>query len=109
MLPPRNISAEDKDDMSKEELEGVALAFPDSGSAGNTNTGNAARRCLMKEHLRERLIGSVPVEFQADFRLARFLLLCLLAFLTYSTLHLKVSVNNSVFYTGILFWAQQWP
>ena len=78
MLPPRNISAEDKDDMSKEELEGVALAFPDSGSAGNTNTG-------MKEHLRERLIGSVPVEFQADFRLARFLLLCLLAFLTYST------------------------
>ena len=40
--------------MSKEELEGVALAFPDSGSAGNTNTGNCARRTLSKEHLRER-------------------------------------------------------
>ena len=68
MLPPRNVSPEERDKLSKEELEGVALAFPDSGSAGNTNTGNASRRCLMKEHLRERLVGSVPEQDQEDFR-----------------------------------------
>ena len=68
MLPPRNLTAEERDSMSKEELEGVAIGFPDSGSAGNTNTGNAGRRCLMKEHLRERLIRCVPVEHQGDFR-----------------------------------------
>ena len=67
MLPPRNLTAEERDSMSKEELEGVAIGFPDSGSAGNTNTGNAGRRCLMKEHLRERLIRCVPEEHQADF------------------------------------------
>ena len=39
MLPPRNLSAEDREKMSKDELEGVALSFPDSGNAGNTNTG----------------------------------------------------------------------
>ena len=59
---------EEKERMSKEQLEGVALAFPDSGSSGNTNTGNAARRCLMKEHLRERLIGTVPEHHREDFR-----------------------------------------
>ena len=68
MLPPRNLSAEERDNMRKEDLEGVALAFPDSGSAGNTNTGNASRRCLKKENLRERLIGTVPDEYQEDFR-----------------------------------------
>ena len=67
MLPPRNLSPGDM--MAKENLEGVALAFPDSGSAGNTNTGNASRRCLMKEHLRERLVGTVPERDQGDFRL----------------------------------------
>jgi hypothetical protein len=66
MLPPRNITPEEKLNMAKEDFEGVALAFPDSG--GNTNTGNAARRCLMKEHLRERLVGCVPEEHQGDFR-----------------------------------------
>ena len=54
--------------MAKEELEGVALAFPDSGSAGNTNTGNAARRTLMKEHLRERFVSTVPDTHKDDFR-----------------------------------------
>ena len=39
MLPPRDVTAEDREHMSKEDLEGVALSFPDSGSAGNTNTG----------------------------------------------------------------------
>ena len=68
MLPPRNMSAEDMEGLTKEDKEGVALAFPDSGSAGNTNTGNTARRCLMKEHLRERFVGTVPEEDQADFR-----------------------------------------
>ena len=69
MLPPRNLSPGDRDMMAKEDLEGVALAFPDSGSAGNTNTGNASRRCLMKEHLRERLVGTVSERDQGDFRL----------------------------------------
>jgi hypothetical protein len=69
MLPPRNLSAGDRELLAKEDLEGVALAFPDSGSAGNTNTGNASRRCLMKEHLRERLVGTVPEQDQGDFRL----------------------------------------
>ena len=68
MLPPRGVSQEEKEKLCMEDLEGVALAFPDSGSAGNTNTGNAARRCLMKEHLRERFIGTVPEHHQADFR-----------------------------------------
>ena len=68
MLPPRGISTEEREDLSEVFLEGVALAFPDSGSAGNTNTGNAARRCLMKEHLRERLVGTVPEHHQGDFR-----------------------------------------
>ena len=68
MLPPRNLTAEEKDKMSKEELEGVAIGFPDSSSAGNTNTGNAGRRCLMKEHLRERLVSCVPVQHQENFR-----------------------------------------
>ena len=71
MLPPRDVSEEDKLTMSKDDLDGVALAFPDSNSnAGNTNTGNAARRCLLQDHLRERLIGTVPEEHQEDFRLA---------------------------------------
>ena len=69
MLPPRNVTPEDKLNLSREQLEGVALAFPDSGSAGNTNTGNCARRCLTREHLRERFVGTVPEEFRADFRL----------------------------------------
>ena len=68
MLPPRNLSPQEKERMSKEDLEGVALAFPDSGSAGNTNTGNASRRCLKKGHLRERLVGTVPLGFQDDYR-----------------------------------------
>jgi hypothetical protein len=51
MLPPRGVDPEVLENMTKDELDGVALAFPDSGSAGNTNTGNAARRTLMKEHL----------------------------------------------------------
>ena len=68
MLPPRNLSPEEKENIAKEDLEGVALAFPDSGSAGNTNTGNASRRCLKKEHLRERFINTVPDKFQNDFR-----------------------------------------
>ena len=55
--------------MTKDDFEGVALAFPDSGSnCGNTNTGNAARRCLLTDHLRERFIGTVPEEHQDDFR-----------------------------------------
>ena len=54
--------------MTKEQLEGVAIAFPDSGAAGTTNTGNSARRCLMKEHLRERFIGTVPEHQREDFR-----------------------------------------
>ena len=71
MLPPRDLSEEDMLTMSKDDLDGVALAFPDSNSnAGNTNTGNAARRCLLQDHLRERLIGTVPEEHQEDFRLA---------------------------------------
>ena len=68
MLPPRGVTAEDKEKMTKDDLEGVALSFPDSGSAGNTNTGNASRRCLHQDHLRERLIGTVPEEDQEDFR-----------------------------------------
>ena len=72
MLPPRNLSPEESGTRSKEDLDGVALAFPDSGSAGNTNTGNAARRCLMREHLRERLIGTVPVDDQEGFRYGFF-------------------------------------
>ena len=40
MLPPRNVLAEELEQMSKEDLEGVALSFPDSSSAGNTNTGS---------------------------------------------------------------------
>ena len=68
MLPPRNVSAEDRENMAREYLEGVALSFPDSGSAGNTNTGNAARRCLLKDHLRDRLIGTLPEQHQDDFR-----------------------------------------
>ena len=68
MLPPRDLSAEERKNMRNEDLEGVALAFPDSGSAGNTNTGNCSRRCLTKENLRERLIGTVPAEHQGDFR-----------------------------------------
>ena len=77
MLPPRNLSPDEYARRSKQDLEGVALAFPDSGSAGNTNTGNAARRCLMKEHLRERLVGTVPTEHQEYFRCYQFLLFCL--------------------------------
>ena len=77
MLPPRNLSPDEYARRSKQDLEGVALAFPDSGSAGNTNTGNAARRCLMKEHLRERLVGTVPTEHQEYFRCYYFLLFCL--------------------------------
>ena len=72
MLPPRNLSPEESGTRSKEDLDGVALAFPDSGSAGNTNTGNAARRCLMREHLRERLVGTVPVDDQEGFRYGFF-------------------------------------
>ena len=68
MLPPRDLSAEELEKMTKQDLEGVALSFPDSSSAGNTNTGNAARKCLLKDHLRERLIGTVPEEHQEDFR-----------------------------------------
>ena len=68
MLPPRDITAAEKDTMAKEDLEGVALSFPDSGSAGNTNTGNAARRTLLKDYLRERLGGTVPADHQDDFR-----------------------------------------
>ena len=68
MLPPRGITAEEKAEMTKDELEGVALSFPDSGSAGNTNTGNASRRCLLQDNLRERLIETVPEEDQEDFR-----------------------------------------
>ena len=68
MLPPRNLTEEDKINMSKDELEGVALSFPDSGSAGKTNTGNAARRCLRLDHLRERLVRTVPEQEQEDFR-----------------------------------------
>ena len=68
MLPPRDLSEEEMEKMSKQDLEGVALSFPDSSSAGNTNTGNAARKCLLKDHLRERFIGAVPEEHQEDFR-----------------------------------------
>jgi hypothetical protein len=68
MLPPRHLSLEEKETMTKEQLEGVAIAFPDSGAAGTTNTGNSARRCLMKEHLRERFIGTVPEHQREDFR-----------------------------------------
>ena len=69
MLPPRNLTEQEKLTMSKDDLEGVALSFPDSGSAGNTNTGNASRRLLLLDHLRERLIGTVPELDQEDFRL----------------------------------------
>ena len=68
MLPPRDLSEEEMERMSKQDLEGVALSFPDSSSAGNTNTGNAARKCLLKDHLRERFIAAVPEEHQEDFR-----------------------------------------
>ena len=68
MLPPRGLTPEDKNSMTKDDLEGVALSFPDSGSAGNTNTGNAARKCLLQDHLRERLVRTVPEEDQEDFR-----------------------------------------
>ena len=71
MLPPRVTTDKDREDMSlsKDDMEGVALSFPDSGSNnGNTNTGNAARRCMLKDHLRERLIKTVPEEHQDDFR-----------------------------------------
>ena len=68
MLPPRDVNTEQRESMTKEQLEGVALAFPDSGSAGNTNTGNAARRTLMKEHLRERFINTVPELYREGFR-----------------------------------------
>ena len=43
MLPPRDVSPEELETVSKEDLEGVALSFPDSGSAGNTNTGKLFR------------------------------------------------------------------
>ena len=68
MLPPRDVNTEQRESMTKEQIEGVALAFPDSGSAGNTNTGNAARRTLMKEHLRERFINTVPELYREGFR-----------------------------------------
>ena len=69
MLPPRYVTDQERETMTKDDLEGVALAFPDSGSnCGNTNTGNAARRCLLTDHLRERFIGTVPEEHQDDFR-----------------------------------------
>ena len=68
MLPPRNMSKEDRQNKTKEQLEGVAIAFPDSGAAGTTNTGNAARRCLMKENLRERLVGTVPEHQREQYR-----------------------------------------
>ena len=68
MLPPRDVNTEQRESMTKEQLEGVALAFPDSGSAGNTNTGNAARRTLMKEHLSERFINTVPELYRDCFR-----------------------------------------
>ena len=68
MLPPRGLTPEDKNSMTKDDLEAVALSFPDSGSAGNTNTGNAARKCLLQDHLRERLVRTVPEEDQEDFR-----------------------------------------
>ena len=68
MLPPRGLDPGDKDSMSKEELEGVALAFPDSGSAGNTKTGNCARRTPSKEHLRERFVKTVPEQHRDSFR-----------------------------------------
>ena len=68
MLPPRDILPEELERMAKEDLEGVALSFPDSGSAGNTNTGNCSRRCLTKDHLRERFVGTVAEEHQEDFR-----------------------------------------
>ena len=77
MLPPRKLSPEVRARMAKEELEGVALAFPDSGSSGNTNTGNAGRRCLMKEYLRERLVGTVPEQERADYRFG-FVQFCIL-------------------------------
>ena len=76
MLPPRNVDPEVKEDMSKEQLEGVALAFPDSGSAGNTNTGNAARRTLMREHLRERFVATVPEQYRALLCFAARILWC---------------------------------
>ena len=67
MLPPRDVKEDIS--LSKDDMEGVALSFPDSGSNnGNTNTGNAARRCMLKDHLRERLIQTVPEEHQDDFR-----------------------------------------
>ena len=68
MLPPRDADLEDRENMTKEEMEGVALAFPDSGSAGNTNNGNTARRTLLKEHLRERLVSTVPEQHRDAFR-----------------------------------------
>ena len=70
MLPPRDVSEEERARLTKDDMEGVALSFPDSSSTGggNTNTGNAARRCLLKDHLRERLITTVPAEHQDDFR-----------------------------------------
>ena len=67
MLPPRKLDLVERESMTKEELEGVALAFPDSGSAGNTNTGNTARRTLLKEHLRERFVSTVPDEHRESF------------------------------------------
>ena len=68
MLPPRDVAELDREQMSKDDLEGIALSFPDSGSAGNTDTGNAGRRCLLTDHLRERLVATVPEEHQEDFR-----------------------------------------
>ena len=69
MLPPRGVTDEEREVLTKDDLEGVALSFPDSGSnCGNTNTGNASRRCFLTDHLRERLIRTVPEEFQEDFR-----------------------------------------
>ena len=69
MLPPRGLAPEELEGLTREELEGVALSFPDSSNAGNTNTGNAARRCLTTDHLRERLIGTVPEAHQEPYRL----------------------------------------
>ena len=68
MLPPWNLTEQERENMTKDELSGVALSFPDSGSAGNTNTGNAARRTLFQTHLRERLIATVPELHQENFR-----------------------------------------
>ena len=52
MLPARNIPQEERDHMSAEDLDGVALDFPDSGNSGNTNTGNTGCFNFILHHLK---------------------------------------------------------